>query len=205
MNGRLVLGVAGSPRRGGNSEQLLDACLAGVTEAGARARRLVPAEMDIRPCLGCNACSRTGECTQRDDMGEVYALIDSAGAIVIASPVYFASVPASLKALIDRMQPYWARRHVLGLPAPEKRPGGFLLVRGGGDPYGFIGAENSIRSVFAVLGIRVIAEQHVTGVDAPGDISLDPHALDEARAHGAAIATSVIDRDGSGPIEVPGI
>lgn len=200
-----MLGIAGSPRRGGNSEQLLDACLAGVTEAGARARRLVPAEMDIRPCLGCNACSRTGECTQRDDMGEVYSLIDSAAAIVVASPVYFASVPATLKSLIDRMQPYWARRHVLGMPVPEKRPGGFLLVRGGGDPYGFTGAENSIRSVFAVLGIRVIAEEHVTGVDAPGEIMRHPQALDEARAHGAAIAAAVINGVASGPLEAPGI
>ncbi|MHB1342148.1 MAG: flavodoxin family protein [Coriobacteriia bacterium] len=191
MSAPLVLGIAGSPRRGGNSEQLLEACLAGAGESGARTLTLVPSELSIHPCLGCNACSLTGTCVQRDAMRDVYPLIDAAAAIVIASPVFFATVPATLKILIDRMQPYWARTHVLGMSAPAKRPGGILLVRGGGDPFGFIGAENTIKSMFAVLGIRVIAEEKVADVDDPDDVVAHPAILKRVRAHGAEIAGAV--------------
>lgn len=191
MSAPLVLGIAGSPRRGGNSEQMLEACLTGAEESGARTVTLVPSELSIRPCLGCNACSLTGECVQHDGMLDVYPLIDAAAAIVVASPVFFATVPATLKLLIDRMQPYWARAHVLGLPAPAKRPGGILLARGGGDPYGYTGAENTIRSVFAVLGVRVVAEEKIAGVDGPDDIAQHPDVLGRARTCGVAIVAAV--------------
>lgn len=187
MSGPVVLGIAGSPRRGGNSDALLDACLAGAEEAGARVERVTPSALDIRPCRGCNACAKTGECIQRDDMRSVYGLIDAASAIAVASPVYFAGVPAAMKALIDRMQPYWARRYVLGQAVPSKRPGALLLVRGGGDPYGFTGAEHNVRSAFAVIGVRVAAEEYVTGVDAAGEITAFADVLERAHAHGRAL------------------
>ncbi|TLM72838.1 MAG: flavodoxin family protein, partial [Actinobacteria bacterium] len=85
-----VLGIAGSPRRHGNSERMLDAALEGAREAGAATAAIVAAEPGIEPCRGCNACSLTGECVIRDRMREVYAALDSAGALVIASPVFFA-------------------------------------------------------------------------------------------------------------------
>jgi len=66
----------------------------------------------------------------------VFATLDSADAIVIASPVYFATVPATLKILYDRMQPYWVRAHVLRQPRAPRRPGAVLLVRSGGDRTG---------------------------------------------------------------------
>lgn len=183
-----VLGIAGSPRRAGNSEQLLDALLGGAHDAGAQTRKLVPAEMSILPCSGCNSCTLTAECVLADEMSSVYAEFDAADAIVIASPVYFAGVPGTLKVLIDRMQPYWARTYVLGTPRPARRPGGFLLVRSSGDPYGFTGAEHTIRSVFAVLGIDVIVEEKVAGLDEGDDIGRRPDALASARAHGVQLA-----------------
>ena len=101
-----VLCVAGSPRRHGNSERLLDAFIQGVNNSGGLAEKVVVAEYGITPCRGCNSCSDTGECIIRDRMYEIYALIDAADAIVVSSPVYFATVPAVLKAMYDRCQPY---------------------------------------------------------------------------------------------------
>ena len=118
----VVLGIAGSPRRFGNSDRLLDAVLEGAREAGAETRTLIASESGLKQCLGCNACSLTGECIQHDGGPAVYAAIDAADAIVVATPVYFAGVPGGLKVLIDRMQPYWARRYVLKLPRPARRP-----------------------------------------------------------------------------------
>lgn len=186
-----VLGIAGSPRRDGNSERFLDACLSGARDAGAPVFKLPVVEYGITPCRGCNACSLTGECVIRDRMHEVYALMDAAAAIVVSTPVFFATVPAVLKALYDRCQPYWARRYELGLPAPEKRPGGLLVVRAGGDPYGHECAAATTRSVFAVLGLVTDGPLVVDGVDSPSDIGRHPDALRDAAALGARLARSV--------------
>lgn len=190
MTAPVVLGIAGSPRRHGNSERLLDACLASVTAAGGTADKLVAFEECISPCNGCNSCSATGECVILDGMTKLYPRLERADAIVVASPVFFATVPAVLKALYDRCQPFWARRWVLGEPAPaRKRPGALLLTRAGGDPYGFEGAVVTTKSLFAVLGVAYSAEVKVAGVDAAGDIEAHGDALADASAVGTRLVT----------------
>jgi multimeric flavodoxin WrbA len=190
---RRVLCIAGSPRRHGNSEQLLDALVLGVQAAGGRAVKLVAAEAGALPCRGCNACSGTGTCIQRDGMDDVYALIDSADAVVVATPVFFATVPAVLKIVFDRCQPYWARRHVLGEPAPtHKRPGAILVVGGGGDPFGTGCAFTAVRSVFAVLGVSADTVFECVGPDAAGDIRDHPEALKRAEQIGAELVAQAV-------------
>lgn len=186
-----VLCIAGSPRRHGNSERLLEACAAGIREAGGEPDVLFAAEAGVRPCRGCNTCSRTGACIITDDgMSDVYRRIDDADAIVVASPVYFATVPAVLKTVYDRLQPYWARVYRLGEPRPARRPGAMLLVRSGGDPFGFQAAVDTTRSVFAVLGIDSLEALCVQGPDAPGDILGYPAELDRATRIGAEIVAA---------------
>lgn len=197
-DGRItVLGIAGSPRRHGNSDTLLEECLAGVRAAGGDADLLVVAEAGIAPCRGCNACSSTGECVVRDGMTSVYPRLDAADAIVVASPVYFATVPAVLKALYDRCQPYWARRYVLKEPRRAKRPGALLLVGGGGDPYGHECAVATTRSVFAVLELDYAAEM-VLAADSPSDAKRHPDDLARARAIGAELVGEAARRRQAG-------
>jgi multimeric flavodoxin WrbA len=180
-----VLCIAGSPRRHGNSEQLLDELALGVTEAGGEAIRLRAVDAGITPCRGCNACSKDGVCVVSDGMDEVYPELDAADVIVVATPVFFATVPATLKALFDRCQPYWARRYVLGAPpAAVKRPGAILVVGGGGDPFGTTCAVTATRSVFAVLGVSAEEVLEVVGPDAASDIASRPEALTRARELG---------------------
>jgi multimeric flavodoxin WrbA len=193
-----VLGIAGSPRRHGNSEQLLDACLDALAGAGVETRKVVAVEMGIEACRGCNACSLTGECVIRDRMREVYPLLEEASAIVVASPVFFATVPAVLKALYDRCQPYWARVHVLKEEPLPSRPGGYLLVRGGGDPYGFDAAAKTTRSVFAVLSVRPVLHFEYEGLDSPSDAARHPEALEGARTLAADLARLLAEGSGAG-------
>ncbi|MRR12970.1 flavodoxin family protein, partial [bacterium] len=153
----------------------------------------------IHACRGCNACSTDGVCIQRDAGDEVYAALDSADGIIIASPVYFATVPGVLKVLYDRMQPYWARTHVLKQPRPPRRPGAILLVRAGGDPYGFDAAEATTRSVMAVLGIDVLGAVRVHGVDAPSDLeTTHPLEYEAALRLGAQVAEEAARRREAG-------
>lgn len=190
-----VLCVAGSPRKRGNSERLLDAFVAGLEEGGAEPVRMHAAYAGIAPCLGCNACSKDGRCIQRDGMDDIYPLLESVDAIAVASPVYFAGPPGSLKSFYDRCQPFWARRYVLGEPARSpKRPGVLLVVGGGGDPFGSDCVATLTRSVFAVLGFELVDELRVIGPDAPADIMERAEDLDNAAMMGRTLAQRLIQR-----------
>ncbi|MBI5231205.1 MAG: flavodoxin family protein [Coriobacteriales bacterium] len=191
----LVLCIAGSPRRRGNSEKLLDECMKGVRAAGGEPVKLVASETGVRMCQGCNACSISGECVIRDSMAEVYAAIDTADAIVVASPIFFATVPAALKIVMDRLQPYWARRYVLKEPErSSKRPGAIIVAAAGGaNPYGAACAIKPIRSVLGVLDVDVLDVLEVFGVDSPSDIGRHPEELEKARAIGEAVARAAVE------------
>jgi multimeric flavodoxin WrbA len=188
-----LLAIAGSPRRRGNSDALLDACVAGAEAAGAKVDRLVVASAGIGFCTGCNECSKDGICVVRDGMQAVYARIDAADAFVVATPVYFATVPSVLKALYDRCQPYWARRYVLKRPIERRRPAALLVVGGGGDPYGNSCAITPTRSVFAVLGADYSFELAVEA-DARGDVLAHEEAIRRAREIGGALALEAYER-----------
>lgn len=188
-----VLCIAGSPRRGGNSDRMLDAVERGVAAAGGMPVRIVPAVAGIAPCRGCNACSSTGECVIRDAMDEVYPLLDTVDALAVASPVYFATVPAVLKSLYDRCEPYWARRYVLGeARRASKRPGALILVGGGGDPFGTQCAVTPTKSVFGVLEVELTEFYEFVGVDSPTDISRHADALARAEEIGRALVTAAL-------------
>jgi len=173
----MVLGIAGSPRRRGNSDSMLDAALKGAEAAGALTQRVVVSSAGISACRACQACSRDGHCVQDDGMTAVYELLDAADAIVVATPVFFATVPSQLKALYDRAQPYWARRYVLKQPVLAKRPGALLIAAGGGDPYGHGCAETTTRSAMAVVGYEFGDVVVAKPVDARGDLAGKPEVL----------------------------
>jgi len=96
-------------------------------------RSLRASAVDGRPCLGCGACSTTGQCIVRDGMQEVYEAVRWADTLLVACPVYFASVSAQLKTVIDRFQCAWAAKYLLGQPwvAPEEDRRAVLLAAGG--------------------------------------------------------------------------
>jgi len=186
-----VLCIAGSPRRHGNSDRLLAELASGVADAGGEAVRLVAESSGAAPCRGCNACAATGQCVVRDGMDDVYHALDAAHAIAVVTPVYFATVPAVLKALYDRCQPYWARRYVLGEPpAAHKRPGAVIVVGGGGDPFGTRCAVTPTESVFGVLGVSLDHVLEVVGPDSPTDVAKYTSELHDAFEIGRALATS---------------
>jgi hypothetical protein len=129
----------------------------------------------------------------RDGMDDIYERLDAAEAIVVATPVFFATVPAVLKIIFDRCQPYWARRHVLGQPAPpHKRPGAILVVGGGGDPFGTGCAFSAVKSVFAVLSVSAETTLEVVGPDAPSDMIRHAEALQRAERIGAELVSAVL-------------
>ncbi len=101
-----VLILSGSPRKGGNSDLLCDEFMNGALEAGHQVEEIRVAEKKIACCRACYAC-KSGKCAIDDDMGEVLQKIIDADVLVLASPVYFYSIGAQLKAVIDRSVARW--------------------------------------------------------------------------------------------------
>ncbi len=101
-----VLLISSSPRRGGNSDLLCDQFLRGAADAGHRAEKIFLAEKTIHYCTGCGACANaTRPCVQQDDVAEILEKMVAADVIVLATPVYFYTMCAQLKTLIDRSCP----------------------------------------------------------------------------------------------------
>ncbi len=98
-----VLILEGSPRPNGNSCILSNEFARGADEAGCSVEKIQLSRKKLSGCLGCNACYRSGgACVQKDDMEEIRAKMLEADVIVLASPVYFYSMTAQMKTLIDR-------------------------------------------------------------------------------------------------------
>lgn len=97
-----VLGLVGSPRRGGNTETMVKEALRGAEEAGALVEKIILSELDIAPCDGCNACKSTGECTTADDMGKLLEKLGRSDVWVLGSPVYWWGPTAQFKLFLDR-------------------------------------------------------------------------------------------------------
>ncbi|MGL5314446.1 MAG: flavodoxin family protein [Peptostreptococcaceae bacterium] len=97
-----VLVLSGSPRKGGNSDLLCDEFVLGAKESGHEVEKVFVSEKKIGYCTGCYACSGTGKCVQNDDMAKILEQMIKADVIVMATPVYFYSIDAQLKTVIDR-------------------------------------------------------------------------------------------------------
>jgi multimeric flavodoxin WrbA len=102
---RKVLILSASPRKGGNSDLLCDQFALGAREAGHKAEKIHVHDRKIGFCLGCMTCQSTGVCVQKDDMNEILPKIVDADVLVMATPIYFYSLNAQLKVLIDRTCP----------------------------------------------------------------------------------------------------
>lgn len=101
-----VLVISSSPRRNGNSDLLCDLFMKGAIEAGHRAEKIFLADKTIHYCTGCGACANaTRPCVQKDDVAEILEKMVEADVIVLATPVYFYTMCAQLKTLIDRSCP----------------------------------------------------------------------------------------------------
>jgi multimeric flavodoxin WrbA len=100
-----VLAISASPRKGGNSDVLCDQFLKGAAESGNDVEKINLADRNISPCNSCYVCQTTKKCVKKDDMEEILEKLLAADAIVLATPVYFYSMNAQMKMMIDRTLP----------------------------------------------------------------------------------------------------
>jgi len=179
-----ALGIFGSPRKGGNTDILLEEALKGAEKEGAEAERLRITDFTITPCKECHGCDQTGNCVILDDMQKIYPKLLEADIIILASPIFFYGVTAWAKALIDRSQAFWARKYLLKDPSSgkegKKRKGFFISVGATKGERVFEGAILSVKYFFDVLNAEYVGELVFKEVEGKGDILKHPEALQQA-------------------------
>ena len=189
-----VLGIFASPRKGGNTELLLEELLKGAEKAGASVERLYLSDFTITPCKECHGCDNTGSCVILDDMEKIYPKLLEADAVILASPIFFYGVTAWAKALIDRSQAFWARKYLLKDPSfgreGKKRKGFFISVGATKGVKVFDGAILTVKYFFDVLNAEYVGELLFKGVEAKGDILKHPDALQNAFEAGRRLSQS---------------
>jgi multimeric flavodoxin WrbA len=187
-----VLGIFGSPRRGGNTELLLEEALKGAEKEGAKVERIYLSDLTITPCKECHGCDNTGKCVILDDMKKIYPKLLGADVVILASPIFFYGVTAWAKALIDRSQALWARKYLMKDPAlgkeGKKRKGFFISVGATKGQKVFEGAILTVKYFFDVLNVEYIGELLFRGVETKGDILKHPAALRQAFEAGRRLA-----------------
>lgn len=183
-----TLAFAGSPRRGGNSETLLDWMLDAMrNESDVAVEKIPIIEANINPCMGCNMCEKLNKCVQRDGMDIIHDKLIEADCIILAAPIFCMGVCSQAKALIDRAQVFRSRKYVLKLPIvpPErkgKRLGVFLSTAGQKWDYVFDAAIPSVKCFFNVIDVKEKDIRYLmkNGVDEMGAILKHPTARQDA-------------------------
>jgi multimeric flavodoxin WrbA len=183
-----VLGLFGSPRKGGNTEILLEEALKGAEKEGVEIERLYLSDLKITPCTECHGCDETGDCVILDEMQKIYPKLLEADIIILASPIFFYGVTAWTKILIDRSQALWAKKYLVNDPSTGKRgkrrKGFFISVGATKGQKVFEGAILTVKYFFDALNAEYTGELLYRGVDGKGEILKHPKALEQAREAG---------------------
>ncbi|MBI1797705.1 MAG: flavodoxin family protein [Candidatus Eisenbacteria bacterium] len=192
---RTLVMLNGSPVRGSSVDLLLQAMAAGAEEAGGRATHVYCNELAIKPCQACGPDATSGYCIFEDAMDPIYAALESAHAIAVGSPIYFDTVSAQLKLVMDRcncvtpltrapgggfeFRPKWART----------RRGVFVTACSAAHPHDL--AERSVRGFLKWVGAKweeTLAWRHED--EDPGSVATRPELIARARAIGKRLIES---------------
>jgi multimeric flavodoxin WrbA len=187
---RRLLAVYGSPRKGGNTDTLLDRFTEGAKEAGCSVDREYLRDLDFSPCTECGGCHRTGRCVIRDELDPLFDKLLEYERVVFSFPVFFLGPPAITKAFIDRGQFLWVRKYVLNTdpntPGVERKA--FLLSVGG-----FAGSDkifrcniSILRSFLVVCGLRYAGEVVFNGIEYRDNVAKSVELCSIARKSGAS-------------------
>ncbi len=187
-----VLGISGSPRIGGNTDILLDKALEGAKTKGAKIEKVILNKLKIAPCQECEKIRNDGTCIVEDDFQGLYEKVKKADALILASPIFFGSLSAQTKIMIDRFQCYWRYKYILkktetgdckksrAKARGKQKPGVLILVEASKREDFFDNAKSIVKNLFATINVDYKEELFCPGVDDKGAVTKHPDFLQKA-------------------------
>ena len=163
-----VLIISTSFRGGSNSEILANECAEGAKEAGHDVELLSLKGKDIKYCIGCLSCQRTGICVLKDDVADIMAKVKNAEIVVYATPIYYYEMCGQMKTLLDRLNPLYSTDYLFRdiymiATAAENEESAFEKAYNGLQGWGDCFEKASLKGMVSGGGIAAAntAEEHV--------------------------------------------
>lgn len=184
-----IIGINGSPRIGGNTDILVDKALEGAKSKGAEVEKIILNVLKFSPCQECENLPDDVNCILNDDMQIVYRKIIDADGIILGSPIFFGSVSAQMKMMIDRFQCFWRAKFVLKkVLFKKKKAGGFIAVASSSKKDFFENAKSIVKNLFVCIDTVYKAELFCSKIDEKGSILGHSELLEKAFELGAVVA-----------------
>jgi multimeric flavodoxin WrbA len=194
-----ILAIYGSPRRKGNTALLLQKAVEGAREAHANVEEIVLRDLKISPCLEIYGCKETGRCVIKDDFQPLYDKLLKCRGLMLTSPIFFYTVSALTKSMMDRCQSLWVKRYwIEKAPFGKKefaKKGLFISVGATKGKRLFEGVQLTVRYFFDALDMELWKSLLYKGLDFEGDILKHPEYLLEAYQAGRELAEAVSSPD----------
>jgi multimeric flavodoxin WrbA len=188
--GKRIIGISGSPRRGGNTDLLLDKALEGARGKRAKTKKFILNELKFSPCQECKNIRKDGVCIVNDGLQPVYKEIEKADGIILASPIFFGSVSAQTKMMIDRFQCLWLAKNIFKTYKSKKRKvGAFICVEASTRKDFFENASSIVKNFFATIDAVYKEELLCSGIDKKGAIKEKSECLKAAFKIGEKVST----------------
>lgn len=197
-NSSKIVAIYGSPRRNGNTAALLRQSVRGAIDAGATVTEFVLRDLKISPCLEIYACKESGRCAIKDDFGMVRDRLMESDGVMMASPIFFYTVSAQIKLLMDRCQSLWVKKYWIDkIPFRQwtaTRKGLFISAGATEGKKLFDGALMSVKYFFDVLDTELWRSLLYRGLDFEGDVERFPQYLDESYQAGRQLVETLDHR-----------
>ena len=175
-----VLGLVGSPRKGGNTDTLVSAILYGAGASNHEVEKIFLYDIDILPCIDCRGCKKGFyECVFNDGMKLLYAKIEEAQVIIFGTPLYWYGPTAKMKLMLDRFRPFISSRKLKGKKA-------ILAIPSEEGPKACSPLVIMFECSFNYLGMK-LAEKFLLQASEKGDVKKQPRVLDQAFEFGKAL------------------
>ena len=189
-----VLAINGSPRKGGNTDILLDKALEGAAASGALVEKISLDSLDIAPCreIECGKTREDGLSIVEDDIYVVFEKIKGCDALIIGSSIFFGSITAQLKAMIDRFQCVWIAKNFQKKDIFNKRITSALICVEATDRTDFFdNAEFIVKQFFVTISAEYKEKLFCSNLEEKAAVLKKPKMLDKAYELGKKMAEQV--------------
>jgi len=184
-----IIGISGSPRKGGNTDILLEKTLEGAKSGGADVEKIILNDFRMVPCQECEKVKDDGTCKIEDGFQFVYRKYKKADALILASPIFFGSLSAQTKTMIDRFQCAWRYKYVLKNRSQKKKiRGAFISVEASKRAEFIENAKSIVKNFFATADIEYKYDILCQGIDEKGSILKHQEKLEKAFELGRKIS-----------------